>query len=78
MNELILRTKCYVTTPLGTEVTRPSTESEWQAYGEILRRVDEAKQWAIGDWLVDGKSHYGDGLYKRAAEITGQSEGHLA
>jgi len=33
--------------------------------------VDEAKQWAIGDWLVDGKRHYGDGLYKRAAEITG-------
>ena len=28
-------------------------------------------QWAIGDWLVDGKSHYGDGLYERAAEILG-------
>ncbi len=26
-------------------------------------------QWAIGDWLVDGKSHYGDGLYERAAGI---------
>ena len=25
--------------------------------------------WAIGDWLVDGKSHYGDGLYERAADI---------
>ncbi|MEX0727743.1 MAG: hypothetical protein WD065_15810, partial [Planctomycetaceae bacterium] len=23
----------------------------WENYGEILRRVDEAKQWAIGDWL---------------------------
>ena len=31
------------------------------------------KRWAIGDWLADGKRHYGDGLYKRAAEITGQS-----
>lgn len=38
---------------------------------EILRRVDEAKQWAIGDWLVDGKRHYGDGLYKKAAGILG-------
>lgn len=28
---------------------------------------------ALGDWLVDGKRHYGDGLYKRAAEITGLS-----
>ena len=36
-----------------------------------MRRVDEAKQWAIGDWLVDGKTHYGDGLYKRASEILG-------
>lgn len=74
MNELILRTKCYVTTQVGTHVTRKSTKTEWESYGEILRRVDEAKQWAIGDWLVDGKRHYGDGLYKRAAEITGQAE----
>jgi len=71
MNELILRTKCYLTTQVGTQVTRKSTKNEWENYGEILRRVDEAKQWAIGDWLVDGKRHYGDGLYKRAAEITG-------
>lgn len=28
-------------------------------------------QWAIGDWLVDGKSHYGDGLYERAADVLG-------
>lgn len=74
MNELILKTKCYVTTQVGTQVTRASTKTEWETYGEILRRVDEAKQWAIGDWLVDGKRHYGDGLYKRAAEITGQAE----
>jgi hypothetical protein len=32
------------------------------------------QQWAIGDWLVDGKRHYGDGLYKRAASILGYQE----
>jgi len=74
MDELILKTKCYLTTQVGTQVTRKSTKAEWETYGEILRRVDEAKQWAIGDWLVDGKGHYGDGLYKRAAEITGLAE----
>lgn len=74
MTELILKTKCYLTTQVGTQVIRASTKPEWETYGEILRRVDEAKQWAIGDWLVDGKQHYGDGLYKRAAEITGQDE----
>lgn len=77
MNELILKTKCYLTTQVGTQVTRKSSKAEWETYGEILRRVDEAKQWAIGDWLVDGKRHYGDGLYKRAAEITGLAEGTL-
>lgn len=77
MNELILKTKCYVTTQVGTQVVRQSTQAEWETYGEILRRVDEAKQWAIGDWLVDGKQHYGDGLYKKAAEITGLDDGTL-
>lgn len=75
--ELTLKTKCYVTTQVGTQVVRQSTKGEWEAYGEILRRVEEAKQWAIGDWLVDGKTHYGDGLYKRAAEITGLDPRYL-
>ena len=69
MNELQLQTGPYRTTFTGTEILRESTPQEWEVYGEILRRVDEAKQWAIGDWLVDGKQHYGDGLYERAARI---------
>jgi len=69
-NELQLQTGPYRTTFIGTEITRQSTKEEWENYGEILRRVDEAKQWAIGDWLVDGKRHYGDGVYGKAAKIT--------
>lgn len=69
--ELQLQTGPYRTTFVGTEVIRQSTKEEWTNYGEILRRVDEAKQWAIGDWLVDGKSHYGDGLYEEASRIIG-------
>jgi len=72
-NELQLQTGPYRTTFIGTEIVRESTKDEWEVYGEILRRVDEAKQWAIGDWLVDGKRHYGDGLYKQASEILGYS-----
>jgi hypothetical protein len=71
MNELQLQTGAYRTTYIGTEILRPSTLPEWRNYGEILRRVDEAKQWAVGDWLVDGKKHYGDGLYKEAERILG-------
>jgi hypothetical protein len=71
LNELQLQTGAYRTTFIGTEIVRESTIKEWRCYGEILRRVDEAKQWAIGDWLVDGKRHYGDGLYKEAEELVG-------
>lgn len=68
-NELQLRTGAYLTTFVGTEIIRASTKDEWINYGEILKRVDEAKQWAIGDWLCDGKRHYGDGLYGKAEKI---------
>ena len=34
-------------------------------------------QWAIGDWLNDGKRHYGDGLYKQAAEMLGMEDATL-
>lgn len=78
VNELQLQTGPYRTTFIGTEIVRESTKDEWQVYGEILRRVDEAKQWAIGDWLVDGKRHYGDGLYQKAAGILGQDYNVMA
>lgn len=71
MNELQLQGGPYRTTFVGMEIVRESTPQEWETYGEILRRIDEAKQWAIGDWLVDGKKHYGDKLYERAAGILG-------
>jgi hypothetical protein len=59
------------------EVVRKSTSDEWKNYGKILRQIDEAKQWIVGDWLVDGKRHYGDGLYKEASAILECSEGDL-
>lgn len=74
MNELQLTHGPYRTTAVGIEIVRQSTKGEWKVYGEALRRLDEAKQWAIGDWLVDGKSHYGDGLYAEAAKATGLEE----
>lgn len=76
-NELVLHTGPYRTTYTGIQVVRQSTPQEWENYGEILRRVDEAKQWAIGDWLVDGKTHYGDGLYDRASSILGIDKNQL-
>lgn len=73
-NELQLQTQVYRTTLIGTEVLKPSSPEEWRNYGVMLGMVDEARQWAVGDWLVDGKSHYGDGLYKEASQILGFEE----
>lgn len=67
----------YTLTPCGLAVSGKSTQKQWDTLMDGLRRVDEARQWAIGDALCDGKRHYGDGLYKRAAEITGLNDGTL-
>jgi len=77
MNELQLQTGAYRTTYKGTEVLRQSTKEEWNNYGTILKCVDEAKQWAIGDWLIDGKTHYGDNVYKEAEKLLGLENGTL-
>jgi N6-adenosine-specific RNA methylase IME4 len=68
-SQLELQTLCYHITRAGLEIVKSSTEKEWGIYGEMLKAVDEAKQWAIGDWLVDGKRHYGDKLYETASRI---------
>ena len=70
-NELQLTTKTYRATFTGLEILGKSTKEEWEWYGQGLRMVEEAKQWAIGDWLCDGKKHYGDGLYEKASKILG-------
>ena len=64
----------YELTVCGLELSGESTPQQWEECGQALRQVDEARQWAIGDWLCDGKQHYGDGLYERAAGITGLAE----
>jgi N6-adenosine-specific RNA methylase IME4 len=74
---LELSTNGYEFTRTGLKITGETTQDDWETLGEGLKAIDEARQWAIGDWLVDGKRHYGDGLYKRAAEITGSTEDTL-
>lgn len=68
----------YELTVSGLQLSGESTPEQWEQCGQALKQVDEARQWAIGDWLADGKRHYGDGLYKRAAEILGASPSSLA
>ena len=78
MHSLELRTLAYRPTLTGLESQRDSTRAEWEEFGGNLRALEESKQWLIGDWLVDGKRHYGDGLYQRASEILGIAEKTLS
>ena len=59
----------YELTVSGLQLSGESTPEQWEQCGQALKQVDEARQWAIGDWLCDGKKHYGDGLYKRATRV---------
>ncbi len=74
---LELTTNTYKFTRTGIVITGKSSQADWELMGEGLRAVDEARQWAIGDWLCDGKRHYGDGLYRKAAKLTGLNSNTL-
>ncbi len=74
---LELTTNTYKFTRTGIVITGKSSLDDWELMGEGLRAVDEARQWAIGDWLCDGKRHYGDGLYGKAAKLTGLNSNTL-
>ena len=75
--DLVGSLKGLSTLEIRSQLVRASTLNEWRNYGEILKRVDEAKQWAIGDWLVDGKRYYRDGVYKEAEKIVGIDQSGL-
>jgi hypothetical protein len=76
-NELQLQTGPFQATFAGLIEKRVSTKDEWDQYLSIVKKIDEAKQWIIGDLLVIGKKHYGDGLYQEVARILECSEGDL-
>ena len=69
-----LSTNGYEFTRTGLIVSGEPSKDDWELMGECLSAIDEARQWAIGDWLLSGKRHYGDGLYKQAALVTGLEE----
>jgi hypothetical protein len=45
---------------------------------EALRIILGAFCLSMGDWLLDGKSHYGDGVYKEAGRLLGYHYQDLA
>jgi len=48
----------YILTPTGLQISRFPTYTEWEQLGDVLRKLDGALQWLIGDWLVQGQQHF--------------------
>jgi len=51
-------------------ITRKLTFDEWDDLGLLVREVEGAVQWWLGDWLNYGQRTYGE-TYKKARTLTG-------
>lgn len=59
----------FTLTGVGLEVAEGATFEEWDDVGGILRRLEGAVQWLLGDWLNHGQKAYGE-KYQEALEET--------
>jgi hypothetical protein len=56
-----IRTGPFLWTSVGLKAEGEIHRGDWEATGQILRRLDVSLQWLIGDWIVAGeKLGYGD------------------
>ena len=65
----IISNNMFTATRLGLFVHDDVDYETWLAYGDILRQVNGAIQWCLGDWLCYGESEYGD-TYTQALDAT--------
>jgi hypothetical protein len=70
-----LRVGSYTLTPTGLVGHSQSVE-EWQAVGDLLRRLEGGIQWMLADWLIEGEREYGQ-TYQMVADLTGYEYGYL-
>lgn len=59
-----------------SHINEPVPFEDWLEFGNKLWTVHNAIQWAIGDWVEYGKTHYGE-KYSQALDITRYTEGTL-
>lgn len=52
-------------TPIGLEAVPEATFDDWKDFGKLLKGIDTARQWIIGDWLNTGEARWGE-KYKDA------------
>src|SRR5688500_14301890 len=57
-------------TPTGLKIEPWVTFEQWQEYGRKLQLAEKGIQWALGDWIIHGETHFKDRCYQ-AVEFTG-------
>ena len=56
--------------PTGLEIQPWVTYEAWVKYGRKLQLADKGIQWALGDWIIHGETHFKDRA-EQAVEFTG-------
>ena len=62
--------------PNGLIVNGAPTFEQWRKFGDTLRDIKNAVQWAVGDWINYGETHYGE-KYAQALDETKYAYGTL-
>jgi hypothetical protein len=68
--------KRFLLKPIGIVIPDDLSDDEWLDIFKVLRKLDEAIQWAIGDLVNHAESKWGE-TYTTMAEITNYSEKSL-
>lgn len=63
--------------PLIADLLAHFSTDRWESALVALARNGRESDWTLGDLLNATKERYGDGLYDRAAELTGYAKRHL-
>jgi len=53
--------------PVGYVAPVDLTYDEWVSAGEVIKRIDRFKNFAIGDWLIVGERRFGE-MYSQAMD----------
>lgn len=54
----------------GLQLPHDITYERYEAIGGLLHIWDESRRWAVGDWLIQGHTLFGDDFYQ-ASEVLG-------
>lgn len=65
----ILSNDVFTATKTGLFIEGDISYDDWIGYGEVLRQINGAIQWCLGDWLCYGEHKYGD-TYTQALDAT--------